>query len=118
MFRPLNREEQKRAFEEKLAQFSVFQESPPIPTFPVQPVKDMKPPETDQLALYQQRLAEYGKTAEIAKEAENVQQHIEDTKQKKTIQTFYCSHSFMTVAASWMGIPIKYKICKKCNLVK
>jgi hypothetical protein len=118
MFRPLNREEQKQAFEERRAQFSVFQETPPVPVFPVQPVKDVKPTEIEQLSLYKQRLADYGKSVEMEKEVKTVDEHVEETKLKQTVQTFYCSHSFTAVAASWMGIPIKYKICKKCNLVK
>lgn len=118
MFRPLTREEQKAAFAEKRAQFQTFQEAPPAPIFPIQPVREMKPTETEQLTTFQQRLSEYGITPEIQKAAADVKAHVEENNIKQTISTFYCQHFFTSVKASWMGLPINYKICSKCGLVK
>lgn len=111
---PLNREEQKMAFE--ALKKSYFQESPPPPPTPqiLQGVKETKLSESEQLKALRSQMAERGFTGEVAK----VDERLEEKKTADTIKSFYCNHQFQIVKAQFMLMPIKYKICLKCGLVK
>ena len=116
--RPLNREEQKHKFEIMQQQYGfkkqeVSQEPSP-PQFPIQPVKDIAPTADQQLEGFKQRLLAYG----IKEEAEKVEVHMSENKTTTTIKQFYCSHIYNPVRVSFMGMPMRYKICSKCGLVK
>ena len=110
---PLNREEQAKQFEAlKTSYFSVPVEKPP--EFPLQPQKIDRPSETSQLKEFQQRLAERG----LEEKAKQVDAHVEENKTAETVKQFYCRHTFTPVRANFMSMPIRYKICSKCGLVK
>jgi len=119
--KPLNREEQKEKFEAMQKQYGFLQpsqeESPAIPQFPIQPVKDIAPSADQQLEGYKQRLLEYG-IKPFQEEAKKVETHQEETKTTTTIKQFYCQHTYNPVRVSFMGMPMRYKICSKCGLVK
>jgi hypothetical protein len=110
--RPLNREEQKQQFESLQNRYS-----PPaqqIPVFPIEPIKPEKPGEEVQLKTFRDMLKERGMQETVTK----VEKHIEEKKTSHTIKQFYCNHMFTPVRASYMGLPIRYKICSKCGIVK
>ena len=109
---PLNREEQKVAFNTLKQSYS--QDLPPVPTFPVPAVKEFKLSQEDQLKAAQAQFLERG----LQPQAEKVVVQLEEKKTATTIQQFYCRHVYQSVSAAWMGIPVRYKICQKCNLVK
>lgn len=109
---PLNRDQQKTAFE--ALKNSYFHEAPPTPQFPVQPIKDYKLSEQEQLLAAQAQLKERGMKEPLIK----VEERLEEKKTADTIKSFYCNHNFQTVNANWGVFPIKYKICKKCGIVK
>ena len=109
---PLNREQQKTAFE--ALKNSYFQQPQPTPQWQLPAIKDYKLSETEQLKAVQQQFQERNLQQPLAK----VEERIEEKKTADTIKTFYCHHSFQLVKATWMVIPIKYKICSKCGLVK
>jgi hypothetical protein len=109
---PLNREQQKTAFE--ALKNSYFQEAVPVPQFPVQAIKEYKLSEQEQLLAAQTQMKERGLQQPLAK----VEQRLEEKKTVDTIKTFYCQHIFQSVNANWGVLPIKYKICKKCGFVK
>jgi hypothetical protein len=112
--KPLNREEQKQQFDSLKRDYQFAKETPPTPVFPVEPVKDIKPSFDKQLETYKQRLTEYGIQPEIQK----VEKHQEEVKTTTTINQFYCKHTYNAVRANFMGMPMRYKICSKCGLVK
>jgi hypothetical protein len=112
--KPLNREEQKKQFDSLKQEYQFTKEIPPTPVFPVEPIKDIKPSFDKQLESYKQRLTEYGIQPEIQK----VEKHQEETKTATTISQFYCKHTYNAVRANFMGMPMRYKICSKCGLVK
>jgi hypothetical protein len=108
--RPLNREEQKLQFENLQKQYK--QPEQQIPQFPIEPLKPEKPIEEVQLKTFRTMLAERGmKTVEV-------ERVLEEKKTTTTIKQFYCNHSYTPVRASYMGLPIRYKICSKCGIVK
>jgi len=110
---PLNREEQAKQFEAlKTSYFSVPVEKPP--EFPLQPQKIDRPSETSQLKEFQQRLAERG----LEETAKKIETRVEENKTAETVKQFYCHHTFTPVRAHFMSMPIRYKICSKCGLVK
>ena len=109
---PLNREEQKVAFE-ALKQ-SYFKEQPLTPTMPLQAIKEYKLSETEQLKALQQQMKDRNMNMETLK----IEERIEEKKTQETIKTFYCHHNFQLVKASWGILPVKYKVCSKCGLVK
>ena len=114
--KPLNREEQKQQFDSLKREYQFTKEALPTPVFPVEAVKDIKEPANKQLELYKQRLAEYGKHQEI--EFQKVEKHQEEVKTATTISQFYCQHIYNPVRVTFMGMPMRYKICSKCGLVK
>jgi ABC-type thiamine transport system substrate-binding protein len=110
--RPLNRDEQKTAFEHLKTQY--FQEPVPTPQWQLPAIKDYKLTEAEQLQAVQKQFQERNLQQSLAK----VEERLEEKKTADTIKTFYCRHTFQSVRASWMVFPIKYKICSKCGLVK
>ncbi len=110
---PLNREAQEKSFQELRNQYSV---KPPEtqPFFPVQAQKVEKPAETTQLQQYQKLLEERG----MKIQATQVEEHVKENQTSETIKQFYCSHIFTPVKATFMSMPIRYKICSKCGVVK
>ena len=109
---PLNREEQKLAFENRKKNYVL--EQPPTPIFPVPSVKEFKLSQEDQLLALQTQFTERGLQHNVVK----VEKQLEENKTATTVQQFYCNHMYQAVKASWMLIPIRYKICQKCGLVK
>lgn len=110
--RPLTRAEQKKAFE-SLQQIYVPPKSE-TPIFPIEPLKIEKPIEEIQLKTFRDMLKERDMHTIVSK----VEKNIEEKKTSTTIKQFYCSHVYVPVRASYMAIPIRYKICSKCGLVK
>lgn len=110
--RPLNREEQKMQFEALQNRYSIPPQT--IPTFPIESLKPEKPIEEIQLKTFRDMLKERGMNETVVK----VEKHIEENKTSHTIKQFYCSHTYAPVRASYMGLPIRYKICSKCGIVK
>ncbi len=110
---PLNREEQKAAFEALKSQYAV--EPPPVYQFPVNGVKEFKMSETEGLKAMQQQMQERGIPLQ---EIQKVDEKIQENNTKAVVKQFYCRHNFQMVNTRWMGMPIKYKICQTCNLVK
>lgn len=110
---PLNREEQKKAFEALKTQY--VQETQPIPEFPFQPIRESKLTETEGLKAMQSQMQDRGIQQTVLQQ---VSERIQENKTKETIKQFYCFHNFQTVHTRWAGLPIKFKICKKCELVK
>jgi len=109
---PLNRDEQKVAFE--ALKNSYFQTPPPVPQFPLQSIKEYKLTEQEQLIAAQKQFKERGLQEQMVK----VEERLEEKKVSDTIKTFYCHHNFQSVNAKWGVFPVKYKICHKCGLVK
>jgi hypothetical protein len=111
---PLNREEQKIAFEALKKSYTAPASAPPTPEFPLQGIRETKLTESEQLKALRSQMMERGFTGEIAK----VDERLEEKKTADTIKSFYCNHQFQLVKAQFMLMPIKYKICLKCGLVK
>ena len=109
---PLNREQQKQAFENLQQQYDPPKSNTPI--FPIEPLKIEKPIEEQQLKTFRDMLKERDMHTSVLK----VENHIEEKKTSTTIKQFYCPHIYVPVRASYMAIPIRYKICSKCGLVK
>jgi len=109
---PLNREQQKKEFEERQQQYAPPKSN--IPLFPIQAIKPEKPIEEIQLKTFRDMLNERGLHTTVLQ----VEKTLEENKTSTTIKQFYCGHSFMPVRASFMGLPIRYKICSKCGIVK
>jgi hypothetical protein len=109
---PLNREEQKKAFEALQNMYKVPEQV--VQQFPVEAVKPEKPSEELFLKSYKNILEERGITAT----KKQVEKTIEENKTTATIKQFYCVHTYSPVRAAYMGLPIRYKICSKCGLVK
>jgi len=109
---PLNRDQQKMAFD-ALKQ-SYTQEVPATPQFPIAPIKDYKLSQEEQLRAAQAQFEERG----LQPQVEKVEKQLEEKKTATTIQQFYCSHVYQPISVAWMGMPIRYKVCKKCGLVK
>jgi hypothetical protein len=111
---PLNREQQAQAFEALKRNYGQ-QDAPHAPKFPVEPVKETKLSENEQLKTLQQLMKERGmpETA-VAK----VEEKVQENHTKETIKQFYCRHEFQRVQASFLGMPVRTKICSKCGLVK
>jgi len=109
---PLNREEQKRAFEALQNQYKVPEQQ--VQQFPIESLKPEKPSEEIFLKTYKNILEERG----INSTKIQVEKTIEEKTTSVTIKQFYCVHTFSPVRASYMGLPIRYKICSKCGIVK
>lgn len=110
---PLNREEQKAAFEALKHQY--FVEPPPMPQFPLQATKEFKLTESEALKTMQQQMQERGMETQVI---QKVEEKIQENTTKEVIKQFYCRHNFQRVNTRWNSIPINYKICQKCGLVK
>ena len=109
---PLNRDQQKAAFDALRADY--FKEPPPTPKFETPVLKEYKLGEKESLQSVQQQLAERGMNVPL----QQITEVLEEKKQHDTVKQFYCRHAFQTVQARVMLIPVKYKICSKCGLVK
>ncbi len=109
---PLNREEQKTAYEKLKGEY--FKAPAPAPQWSLQPIKEYKLSESEQLKAAQEQMKERGLQVQVA----SVEARLEEKKVEDTIKTFYCRHEFQTVKAQFSIFPVKYKICKKCQLVK
>ena len=109
---PLNREEQKRAFEALQNMYKTPEQV--VQQFPIEALKPEKPSEEIFLKSYKNILEERG----IIGTKLQVEKTIEENKTTATIKQFYCIHTYTPVRASIMGLPIRYKICSKCGLVK
>jgi hypothetical protein len=111
---PLNRDQQAQAFESLKRSYGQ-QEAPQVPAFPIPAVKDTKLSENEQLKILQQQMKERGlPETYVAK----VEEKVQENHTKETIKQFYCRHEFQRVQASFMGLPVRTKICSKCGLVK
>jgi len=110
--KPLNRDQQKAAFE--ALQQSYKQETPLTPAFPLAPVKDYKLSQEEQLRAAQAQFTERGLQLQVQK----VEKQLEEHKTSTTIQQFYCRHVYQSVRVQMIGIPVQYKVCQKCGLVK
>ena len=109
---PLNREQQKTAFEQLKGEY--MRTSTPAPQWPLQSIKEYKLTEEEQLRATQAQMKERG----LQIQAAVVEERLEEKQTHDRIKTFYCRHVFQTVQAKIMILPIKYKICQKCGLVK
>jgi hypothetical protein len=109
---PLNREEQKRKFEALQHMYKVSE--PIVQNFSIESLKPEKLNEEVFLKSYKNILEERGLTSTKIM----VEKTIEENKTTATIKQFYCIHTYSPVRASIMGLPIRYKICSKCGLVK
>jgi len=110
---PLNRDQQKSAFEAMKQQYN--QEPPPVPQLGLQAIKEYTLTEEDALRAMKLQLQERNIQPDTLK---TVDAKIEEKQQTTTVKQFYCHHVFTAVRASFMGMPIRYKICKTCGLVK
>jgi hypothetical protein len=109
---PLDRTQQQSAYEQ-LKQ-SYFTERPPVPSFPLAPAQELKLSETQQLQALRDQMKERG----LQMEVKAVETRLEEKKTADTVKQFYCTHTFQTVNAKFGILPIRYKICSKCGLVK
>lgn len=111
---PLDREGQQKAFQNLHTSYFSHQTPAPIPQFPYMPQKIEKPITDIQLKEFQEKLAERGITETVKK----VEEQRQENKTAATVKQFYCRHVFTPVRATFMSLPIHYKICNKCSLVK
>jgi hypothetical protein len=109
---PLNREEQKTAFEKLKGEY--FKIPEPTPEWSIPAIKEYKLSESEQLKAAQEQMRDRGFQVQAAA----LEDRLEEKKVADTIKTFYCRHEFHTVKAQFGILPVKYKICKKCQLVK
>jgi len=109
---PLDREAQKKAFESLKNTYKPPEQV--VQVFPINPLKPEKPSEEIFLKSYKNILEERGLTHTQHK----VEKSINENKTSTTIKQFYCVHIYSPVKASFMGLPIRYKICSKCGIVK
>jgi hypothetical protein len=110
--KPLTREQQKAAFDALKQNYT--HEQPPTPLFPMAPVKDYKLSQEDQLKAAQEQFKERGLQIQVKK----VETQLEEKKTATTVQQFYCRHVYQAVRVKMLGIPVQYKLCQKCGLVK
>lgn len=110
---PLNRDEQKSAFELLKQQYS--QESAPQPVAQFGGLKEYKLSEEEALRAMQSQLQERNIQPQVQQQLEA---KLEEKQQTAVVKQFYCTHVFTSVRASFMGLPIRYKMCNKCQLVK
>jgi hypothetical protein len=81
-------------------------------SFPIQAYKPEKPLEEQQLQEFRKLLNDRGMKTKI------IDEKLEEKKTSTVIKQFYCNHIFSPIRASYMGLPIRYKICSKCGIVK
>jgi hypothetical protein len=109
---PLNRDQQKTAFEQLKGDY--FKTPEPTPQWGIPAIKEYKLSEEEQLRAAQAQMKERGLQVQVAA----VEERLEEKQTQDRIKTFYCRHEFQTVKAQFGILPVKYKICKKCQLVK
>ena len=109
---PLDRDKQKSAYEQ-LKQ-SYVTDRPSTPAFPVAPVQELKLSETQQLQALREQMNARG----LQMEVKQVTERLEEKKTAETVKQFYCTHRFQTINAKFGILPIRYKLCTKCGLVK
>jgi hypothetical protein len=109
---PLNREQQKMAYEALKSEY--FKETPAMPQMAQPVIKEYKLTEAEQLRAVQAQMKERGMNSAV----QVVEERLEEKKVEDTIKTFYCRHTFQKINARWSVFPITCKICSKCGLVK
>lgn len=109
---PLNRDQQKTAFEKLKGEY--FKTPEPAPQWSIPAIKEYKLSEAEQLKATQEQMKERGLQVQVTA----IEERLEEKKVEDTIKTFYCRHDFQTVKTQFGILPVKYKICKKCQLVK
>jgi hypothetical protein len=109
---PLNREQQKMAYEALKSEY--FKETPAMPQMAQPVIKEYKLTEAEQLRAVQAQMKERGMNSAV----QVVEERLEEKKVEDTIKTFYCRHTFQKINARWSFFPITCKICSKCGLVK
>lgn len=109
---PLNREQQKTAFERLKGEY--FKEPVQIPQWSIPAIKEYKLSEAEQLKAAQDQMKDRGLQVQVAA----LEERLEEKKVEDSIKTFYCRHDFQTVKTQFGILPVKYKICRKCQLVK
>jgi len=110
---PLNRDQQKTAFEMLKQQYSQESASQPVAQFGG--LKEYKLSEEEALRAMQTQLQERNIQPQVQKQLET---KLEEKHQTAVVKQFYCQHVFSAVKATFMGLPIRYKVCSKCQLVK
>ena len=110
---PLNRQEQKSAFEALKQQY--FQEPTPTPYLGFHPLKETKLSESEALKTLAAQMEERNLRAD---QIQQVEKKVEEIQMTETVKQFYCRHTFNPVKAKFMGLPVRYKVCTKCGLVK
>ncbi len=119
--RPLDRNEQTRAFQELQQAYGfgadgsrVPARAPPPPPVAFRPFKETAPPPKQALQHLETRMKEYSFAEQVAK----VREEIKEAETKETISQFYCTHDYVRVHTTFMGLPIRTRICKKCGVTK
>jgi hypothetical protein len=109
---PLNREQQKIAYEALKSEY--FKEIPATPQMTQSSIKEYKLSESEQLKALQAQMKERGMSIQVAV----LEERLEEKKVEDTIKSFYCRHVFQKINARWGVLPVNCKICSKCGLVK
>ncbi len=109
---PLNREEQEKIYHQLKNQY--FTERKIEQGNPIVPYKEQSLGEDHMLKKMKDAMQERG----LSIQAKAVEEKLEENHVSATIKQFYCAHVFELVKVKVSIIPIKYRICKKCGLVK
>jgi hypothetical protein len=109
---PLDRNQQTAAFEALRAQYA--RDAPPPQPFPVVPEKETALSERQTLEAIKNQLQERGMNSYVPVVEEKIKENTTHT----TVTQFYCRHTFQQVKANFGILPVKYKICSKCGIVK
>lgn len=111
----LNREQQKQAFASLQAGYSFAQHTTaPPPLLQHSVLKEVAQSPEELLTGFKTRLQDYAFQTEV----KAVEKTLEEKQTATTVKQFYCQHVFQPVRVQWMGLPVRYKICKTCGLVK
>ena len=111
---PLDRDQQQKAFE--MLKYTYLAQPPPPPqVFPVQPQKEMALSERQSLEAMKVQLQERGMPQEVQVA---VEKKLEENQTAQTIKQFYCTHKWQHVKAQFGILPVKYRICSVCGIVK
>jgi hypothetical protein len=108
----ISREQQAAQFQTRKNTY--LQEPQQNPVWEIPAIKETKISEAEQLKALQNQFVERN----LQVQATKVEERLEEKKTVDTIKSFYCQHTFQTVKAQISLLPIKYKICSKCGLVK
>jgi len=111
---PLDRDQQQKAFE-NLKNVYLAQPPPPPQIFPVQPQKEAALSERQSLEAMKYQLQERGMPQEVQVA---VEKKLEENQTAQTIKQFYCTHKWQHVKAQFGILPVKYRICTLCGIVK